>query len=440
MKKILSVLLTLLLCAGALRPFAAAARTEAAVPFAEARLLFTKKLGTGYRNAPTPLAVTGSELIVAAGKYIYKLDAATGETLARTLLESVSTYTAVPPAVAEGKIFLPLDDGVVQAFDLETLSTLWVYTDPLGGQGLCPVTYENGYVYTGFWNGETDEANYVCLPASGSGEQTAIWRFAAAGGFYRAEALIAGDYILFGSDNGLRTNQPEAPGTVYCLNKTTGEKRGDLALPGDIRAGIGRDPETGDCFAATKAGALCRFTVNAATGALTKQTQVSLPGGMTVAPEIDNGRLYAACANSGKGLILVLDAATLQTVYTADLPGVPQGNLLLSTAYKAGTGKVLLCATCNAAPGGIWILEDGAGQTEGEAAALFEPEASMAQYCFCPLAVGEDGALYYKNDSGNIFAVAGNERRPAGFRELLERWQKLFRLLAQILKGAWRAA
>lgn len=439
MKKILSVLLTLLLFVGALHPFAAAARTGAAVPFAEARLLFTKKLGTGYRNAPTPLAVAGNVLIVAAGRYIYKLDAATGETLARTLLESVSTYTAVPPTVAEGKIFLPLDDGVVQAFDLDTLDTLWTYTDPLGGQGLCPAVYENGRLYTGFWNGETDEANYVCLPAAGSGEQTAVWRFSAPGGFYRAEALLTGDYILFGSDNGVRVNQPEEPGTVYCLNKATGEKCGALSLPGDIRAGIGQDPETGDCYAATKAGTLCRFTVNGNTGALTKDEEIRLPGGMTVAPEIHKGRLYAACANSGKGLFLVLDASTLQTVYTADLPGAPQGNLLLSTAYEAETGKVLLLTTCNMTPGGIWLLEDGAGQTEGEAAALFEPEAAMAQYCFCPLAVGEDGTLYYKNDSGNIFAVARNERQPVGFRAVLERWQKLFALLARFLKGAWRA-
>ena len=430
MKRLICTVLTLLLCAAALSPAANALCTPAPIPVADAQLLFTKKLGTGYRNAPTPPAVAGDALIVAAGDRIYRLDAHTGETLASQPMESVSTFTAVAPTVAEGTVYLPLDDGVVQAFDLETLAPLWIYTDPLGGQGLCPVVYEDGRLYTGFWNGETNEANYVCLPADGSGEQTAIWRFAAPGGFYRAEALIQGDYIVFGSDNAALAHLTEEPGTVYSLDKKTGRLCGSFTLPGDIRAGIGLDPDAGALYAATKAGALCRFLLDDATGELTNDKVIRLPGGMTVTPEIHNGRLYAACADGGQGLFLTLEADTLQTIYTAGLPGVPQGNLLLSTAYEAETGCVLLAATCNAKPGGIYVSEDAPGRTEAAAEPLFEPEEALAQYCFCPLAAGDDGVLYYKNDSGTIFAVAKSERQPERFGRTLDLLKQLLKRLA----------
>lgn len=64
-------------------------------------------------------------------------------------------------------IFAPLADGRVQAFNAETLESLWVYQDMLKGQSLSPITYSDGYIYTGFWNAETKDANYVCIPGYG---------------------------------------------------------------------------------------------------------------------------------------------------------------------------------------------------------------------------------------------------------------------------------
>ena len=63
-------------------------------------------------------------------------------------------------------IFAPLADGRVQAFNAETLESLWVYQDTLKGQSLSPITYSDGYIYTGFWNAETKDANYVCIPVT----------------------------------------------------------------------------------------------------------------------------------------------------------------------------------------------------------------------------------------------------------------------------------
>ena len=64
---------------------------------------------------------------------------------------------------AEGMIFIGLANGWVQAFNAETLESLWVYQDALGGQPNCPIAYADGYIYTGFWNSETKQANFACL-------------------------------------------------------------------------------------------------------------------------------------------------------------------------------------------------------------------------------------------------------------------------------------
>lgn len=81
-----------------------------------------------------------------------------------------------------GMLFVALSSGTVQAFDAATLDSLWIYQDMLGGQPNCPLTYHDGYVYTGFWNQEQENANFVCLsatdenPTSGSEKKLAAGR------------------------------------------------------------------------------------------------------------------------------------------------------------------------------------------------------------------------------------------------------------------------
>lgn len=434
MKRPIAILTVLCLLFGLALPCLAAGITSAPTPTGTAELLFARKLGTGYRNAPTPIAAGDGVLYVAAGKNFYKLDAATGETLASVPMESVSTYTAVPPLLVDDTVYMPLDDGLIQAFSAEDLTPLWTYTDPLGGQSLTPIVYEDGYLYTGFWNGETEEANFVCLPAEGSGEQEALWTFSHAGGFYRTAPLLVGNYLIVGSDNGQRVDRPEAPSALYALHKRTGRQVSSLATAGDLRAGVGYDETTGACYTVSKAGILYRFLVNPATGALSGLTSAALPGGSTVTPIPRNGRLYTAGADGRKGVFSVRDPATLAVICAAELPGPPQGDMLLSTAYEADGGRVLLYATYNAPPGGVCVMEDAPGRTEITAAELFTPPEDMGQYCFCPLTADARGRLYYKNDSGNIFGLDASPEGKQAF-SLLEQFLRLLEKLLAFLKG-----
>lgn len=413
----------------------AAGLTHAPTPVGNAELLFTRKLGSGYKNAPTPVATGKDCIYVAAGNKMYKLDAETGETLASVEMESVSTYTAVAPLYNGDTVYMPLDDGIVQAFSASDLAPVWTYTDPLGGQGLCPIICRDGYLYTGFWNGETDNANFVCLPAQGSGKQKAVWTFSSMGGFYRTAALIRGDYVIVGSDNGQQVDQPDAPSHIYSINRQTGKPASQLTTAGDIRAGVSCDAATGFCYTVSKSGELYRFKFDISGGRLYELTSVPLSGSSTVTPIPYSGRLYVGCSDGRKGRFLVMDAASLRTIWSAELPGSPQGDMLLSTAYEYKDGRRMIYSTYNAPPGGIYEFEDAPGQTKAVAREFFTPPENMGQYCFCPVTADGHGRIYYKNDSGTVFALAGNREAERNVIFLLSSYLKLFRQIITFLRG-----
>lgn len=119
-----------------------------------------------------------------------------------------SNFNIVPPTYADGMIFVGLSNGTIQAFDAETLESLWVYEDPLKGQPNSPLVYYDGYVYTGFWNSETKAANFVCVSATDENPDDtqeakyATWTYQQAGGFYWSGAYISDNFVLVGTDDG----------------------------------------------------------------------------------------------------------------------------------------------------------------------------------------------------------------------------------------------
>ena len=81
MKQIAALTTAVLLILFCALPCFAAGFTYAPTPVADTELLFTRRLGTGYRNAPTPVAAGNGCIYVAAGKKLYKLDAGTEKRL-----------------------------------------------------------------------------------------------------------------------------------------------------------------------------------------------------------------------------------------------------------------------------------------------------------------------------------------------------------------------
>ena len=146
-------------------------------------------------------------------------------------------------------------------------------------------------------------------------------------------------------------------------------------------------------------------------------------GAVTATPIVYNGRLYTGCQKGSAGEFVVLDCNTMNRIYTADMLGYPQGTMPVSNGYEAENGKVYVYSTYNKIPGGITVFEDSPGQTNAVRTELYAPPEEMSQYCVSSITAGNDGTLYYKNDSGNIFAVGSN----SGF------WYNLGKTLGNVI-------
>ncbi|MEG2417883.1 MAG: PQQ-binding-like beta-propeller repeat protein, partial [Eubacterium sp.] len=377
-----------------------------------AALLWSQKLGTGWSASPTPQIIVDNTLITGVNKNIYKLDLQTGAVLAKGDMVQSPSFAYSAPVYADGMIFIQLGGGTVQAFNATTLESLWVYTDPLKGQALSPITYADGYLYTGFWNSEAKDANYVCLSASDEDAsktdeaKTATWRHTQAGGFYWAGSVVVGDALIIGTDDG--ANGYNGDSHLLALNRINGNLISDTVLTGrgDQRSTITYD--AGKIYFTTKNGYLCRADVDAQ-GNITNLTSKNYPeigGQSTSTPVVYKGRVYFGMGGGvgSAGKFVACDAGTLDSIYTVDLVGYPQCSMLLSTAYEESNGNLYFYSTYNMNPGGIAMIEAKADGSSAKKVDLFDAKG-FAQYCICSIIAGTDGTLYYKNDSGNILAV-----------------------------------
>lgn len=427
MKKTLSTLLVLLMLISSFSMISYAVSvssnniTNSKTVIDSAMLKFTKKFGSNYKGAPTPPIVVDDTLIVVSGAKLYKLDADTGEEISSVVMEGSSLYTTVSPLYADGMIFVQLDGGIVQAFDYKKLKSLWIYTDSLEGQALCPITYDNGYIYTGFWNGETDYANYVCISTKDENTRNETeskspkWIYKALGGFYWTGCAVSENYIVFGKDNG--KDDSTSNSKIISLNKNTGTEVSSITVKGDIRSSVSYAKSTDSYYVSSKAGYVYSFSMNSSSGKLTLKNTYTASGSITGTPVVYNGRLYVGCQKGTSGEFVVLNANNLSKIYSSSISGYPQATMLVSTGYESSNDKVYIYSTYNNIPGGITMFEDSAGQTNAIKKELFTPDDSIKQYCISTISAGEDGTIYYKNDSGNIFAVGNKEEKKLSFFE-----------------------
>ncbi len=380
----------------------------------DTELIWAKKLGSGWKDAPSVQIIADNSLIVMSGKKLYKLDLATGEITAEGDMVSEPSYGYTPPTYAVGMIFCPLGGGTVQAFNASTLESLWVYTDVLGGQALSPITYSDGYIYTGFWKNYTDAASYVCLsvtdedPADPLEVKQASWRFVNAGGYYWAGSLTIGNAVIFGSEDGAKSAGGNAH--LYSIERISGALISDIELAGvgDIRSTIAYDPDSGRIFFTTADGYLCSAFVDAATGVIADVKMVYYNAKSTSTPVVYKGRVYfgtgSGITTSGSsGNFVAADAVTLKMINYIGLRGYPQCSALLSTAYES-EGYLYFYCTYNSMPGGISMIRVDAQNAMMELTELYNAEG-YEQYCITSLICDKDGTIYYKNDSGNIMAV-----------------------------------
>ena len=412
-------------------------------------LVWANKLGEGYSGS-----AVGSPIIVGGYLYTYsdttimKVDKETGLILKTGTMVGGSSFAINSATYAEGMIFIGLANGRVQAFNAETLESLWVYRDALGGQPNCPIAYADGYIYTGFWNSETKQANFACLSvtdedATKTNEaKLPTWTYTH-NGFYWAGAYVNSDFVLVTTDDGAE-GYVTGRGSILSLNPKTGKLIDSLQATnvGDLRSSVCYDEETEAYYFTSKGGDLYQVKVNA-DGTFTKGSlrrlhldngadSASAPPMSTSTPVIANGRAYIGVSGTSQFTaysghnITVVDLSTFSIAYSVPTMGYPQTSGLLTTAYQNGDGYNYVYFIDNFTPGKLRVIRDMPGMTEvdhdyttmetysknGEehtietAYVLFTPSGAQAQYAICSPIVDEEGNIYFKNDSAQLMRLS----------------------------------
>ena len=393
---------------------------DAETKSSDVELLWASASGSGYDSGAvgSPIFV-GGYMYAYAGTRLLKLDPATGETVASVNMVSNSDFAIIPPTYADGMIFVALKEGRVQAFRADTLESLWVYQDPLKGQSNSPITYSDGYVYVGFWNGESGAANFVCLTADyeGTSAKEALWRYTSQGGFYWAGAYANEKYVVVGTDDG-QSGYTSQTAKLVVFDKNTGKLvDSKTGYVGDIRSNIAY--ADGRVYFTSKGGYFYSEVLGA-DGKLSGSQAIDLGGMSTSTPVVYKSRAYVGVSGDGQFTaysghhIAVLDLNSWSVAYTATTQGYPQTSGLLSTNTEDGSVNVYFMD--NYTPGVMRVINDSAGQTalkngiteNGQsncAPVVFKPEGPLAQYCISSPVVDKYGTLYFKNDSGNLIAL-----------------------------------
>lgn len=431
--RITAVLLSLVLAAS-LFVNASAETTQIKVPTSAEYTHLSRAvgIGTSYKNAPSTPVIYGNMLYTMSEYRLLKLDPTSGETVAYAEMTKRPSLSGTPVLCAGGKVFCPLEDGTVEAYDAESLQRLWSFSDELGGQPLSEILLADGRLYTGFWNDEELNANFVCIDASNG---KLLWSFTHIGGFYATRAIELGGSIITGSDNGSGETDDEC--TVYCFDGESGEVLDSFGVPGDCRSGIAETGEANEFVFTTKAGYFCKAEVE--NGKFGEVETLKLSGASTSTPSVHNGRAYIGVQSSGfSGSVQIIDISEMRVLYSLAAKGYPQSEMLVCTAYEAESGSVYVYTTYNSPPGGISVIRDTAGE-EPVISELFVPAGAQAQYCLSAIAVDESGRLYYKNDSGAIFILEYKEPVPeektGAFDKIIGIFKGIFRAVLSFFEG-----
>lgn len=382
----------------------------------EASLLWSKSLtGGSWTNAVSTPLLVGGNIYAAAGNKIYKY-AKDGTLLASNTLKDSTTYYSNFLAYGEGMIFAHAGKGQVQAFNAVTLESLWVAATDADYSTISPIIYKDGFIYTGRGNNASTKGAYFCIDTTDEDKtksdevKTPVWQHKTASGYYWSGALIKGDAIIFAGDDQTVTSLDLEDGQVFDTYKVNGQ----------VRSSIVYDNNTKRIIVVTKQKAIYSIALMA-DGTFGSATMKTLLYQGTSTPVVHSGRVYLGSGFLDEGEMSVLDADTLETIYSEAVGGV-QGSLLLTNTYAAENNKntVYVYFTVNNYPGSLYCLKDYEGNTQADITAVYTPEGSAQEFCLSSPICANDGTMYYSNDSGNLFVLKADKQDWVEVRDMID--------------------
>jgi len=375
-------------------------------------------------DANTNVLAVGDYVYVGNGTEILKLDK-TGAQVGKATLTATMSSFAPFLAYDNGTIFAYVTaveaGGYIEAIDAATMTRVW-RSEPVAGMlGMSPITVSNGSLYiavSGYdWGNYVPTAGYVIAmtttddnPASQDEVKANTFLYNGGDIYYWNGVAVSGNVIIAGSSSG----------NIQTINATTGALIDTQAVGASVKSSVAY--VNGVAYFGTETG--IGSVAVAADGTIddASRNTKALGDQVTTTPVVNGGRLYCGTGNfMGGAGFFVLEAATLNTIYTAEIEGVdnftsaviPVAGVQSSPALTTSYGSdVYVYFSINALPGAIVALKDSAGQTAADITAIYTPETADQNATSAAFTIGDDAVIYYTNDSGNLFAVRKAEPEP----------------------------
>jgi outer membrane protein assembly factor BamB len=221
------------------------------------------------------------------------------------------------PVIADGTVFLNLDEGQSVAFDLATGDRLWTFSGSPGMRGTPAVA--GGVVYTG---GGVDGGIHALSAQTGE----PIWNLETPG----RRTIYANPVVEAGTVYVTTGFTPGASDTVFALDADTGDVRWSV----DIGARVFSGPAVGEGLVLAASASQRRlYALDAASGAEVWTLQLPGPDEFIGGPSITDGTVYittsvppTGLAPGFQGKLLAVDAATGQLRWEVASHGDGQGS------------------------------------------------------------------------------------------------------------------
>lgn len=404
---------------------AAVTDAQPANDVSEVKVNFQRKIGeiapedgweTGINNNLSEIAVSENYIYAADDSQhrVMKISKKTGVIEKSTSYKdkSYTTSYGAKICVADQKVFVGYENGIIQAFDQNTLKSVWI-TNPITEEtdnsgAVASFTYDKGCLYVGTGAYNTD-GNYVALTTKDEDTTKSDeikdfkWKKSSDGTYYwNKGGVIIGNYIIVADNNGV----------VKAYDKSNGSVKGQLNLDSGFSGGIAYDKSRNMIYIASKSTMLYGIKVNNdGSFGTVKKVKVHNGGYVASAPEVYNGKVYISGRTKkddydAPGFMAVVDvsSANYKVDYEVALDAYSQCKPVV---VKTGKDSARIYFTENTMPGGIYMIEDSQKAKSGKVTTIFEPSKTKEQgYCGEELYVDNDGTIYYSNDSKYIFKVS----------------------------------
>ena len=362
----------------------------------------------GAKGVSDLLIIDGNICAVKGGRIVL-IDSETGKKELASCSIGANIGYFCRPAYKDGYLVVPFEDGSLGIFVLDKkdgqYSIACRYKTPSLGikdtQALTSVTISGGKAYAGFTVVDGSEGALVCVDlASGKVDWTTDKKKSETNeneGYYWAGAAASGDDIIIGNESG----------KVALIDGSNGKELSSVSVGTPVRSGIIAIEvgENGDgTYLAVSRDNGTLYKIRRSGDKLTLEGKpVAFAAISTSTPAVSNGLAYVCGMDSeGYGTLSVIDLSTMSVKKSIR---ADKGESKSTPLVSVQGNDTYVYFTCNALPGGVYAYKLG----DDAAQMIFTPDAKYREYCTASIICDEKGNLYYANDSGRLFKLAGAE-------------------------------